>query len=119
MLDIKLFLQTWKRYFQGLGQMLTCFQIYIFPLHSLRVIQIYIVVYFSTGFLLNTYGFPVLAISKAETAITVILFLLPLCKNFLGQLGMGMFLHAFKENKKQKQYKKKEEKSVVQEINFC
>lgn len=93
--------------------MLTCLQIYVFPLHSLKVIQIYIIVYFSMGFLLNTYGFPVLAISKAETAITVTPFPPSLYKNSLGQLGMGWFLCAFKEKKK------KEKKSLVQEINFC
>lgn len=48
------------------------------------------------GFLLNTYGFPVLAISKAETVTP----LLPsLYKNSLGQLRMGWVLYVFKENK--------------------
>lgn len=86
-------------YFLDLDQKLTCLQMYIFPLHSPRLMQISIIVYFSMGLLLNICGFPVLAISKAERAITVTP--LPPClyKNSLGQFRMGCFSDAFKENK--------------------
>lgn len=89
MLDIKLFLWTWERHFQGLSPMLICLLINLFPMHSVRVKQICITVYFSVVFLLSIYGFPVLAISKVKTVIAVTPFPLLLHKNSLGQLRMG------------------------------
>ena len=86
MLDLKLLLQTWPN-----ANLFANLYFSILP----RVIQTYITLYFSTGFLLDTYRFPVLANSETETAIAVTPCPPSLYENLSYQIGDGSVFKCF------------------------